>query len=148
MENLRCSAPEASDEEVISAARAAHAHDFICEFPDGYETQVGENGVFLSGGQKQRIAIARAILRKSEILLLDEATSALDAESEALVKTSLKTLTKDVTTIIIAHRLSTVLEADTIMVIKDGRVIEKGDMDELMKKNGSFRQLFEQQFKK
>lgn len=148
MENLRCSAPEASDQEVISAARAAHAHDFICEFPDGYETQVGENGVFLSGGQKQRIAIARAILRKSEILLLDEATSALDAESEALVKTSLKTLTKDVTTIIIAHRLSTVLEADTIMVIKDGRVIEKGDMDELMKKNGSFRQLFEQQFKK
>lgn len=147
MENLRCSAPEASDAEVVAAARAAHAHDFICELPEGYETQVGENGAFLSGGQKQRIAIARAILRKSEILLLDEATSALDAEFEALVKTSLQTLTKEVTTIVIAHRLSTVLEADTIMVVQEGEVIEQGCLDELLEKKGGFRRLFDQQFK-
>uniref|UniRef100_UPI001AE5316E ABC transporter ATP-binding protein n=1 Tax=Ruegeria sp. HKCCSA071 TaxID=2794834 RepID=UPI001AE5316E len=120
MDNLRCSAPEASDEEVIAAARAAHAHQFITDLPQGYETPVGENGTFLSGGQKQRIAIARAILRKAEILLLDEATSALDAESESLVKEALDALTQDVTVIVIAHRLSTVLEADKIIVIQDG----------------------------
>uniref|UniRef100_UPI001AEB98FC ABC transporter ATP-binding protein n=1 Tax=Ruegeria sp. HKCCSP335 TaxID=2794833 RepID=UPI001AEB98FC len=120
MDNLRCSAPDASDEEVIAAARAAHAHQFITDLPQGYETPVGENGTFLSGGQKQRIAIARAILRKAEILLLDEATSALDAESESLVKEALDALTQDVTVIVIAHRLSTVLEADKIIVIQDG----------------------------
>jgi ATP-binding cassette subfamily B protein len=147
MENLRCSAPEATDEEVIAAARAAHAHDFITELTDGYETQVGENGTFLSGGQKQRIAIARAILRKAEILLLDEATSALDAESESLVKAALDSLTEDVTVIVIAHRLSTILEADKIMVVQDGAVIEQGNLEQLMKKNGSFRSLFDQQFK-
>lgn len=147
MENLRCSDPEASDEDVIAAARAAHAHDFIIELPEGYDTQVGENGAFLSGGQKQRIAIARAILRRSGILLLDEATSALDAESEAFVKTSLKTLTREVTTIVIAHRLSTILEADSIAVVQDGEVIEQGCLDELLKNNGDFRRLFDQQFK-
>ena len=148
MENLRCSAPEASDEEVMEAARAAHAHDFICELPNGYDTQVGENGTFLSGGQKQRVAIARAILRNAEILLLDEATSALDAESESLVKSALDALTQNVTVIVIAHRLSTILEADKIMVVQDGAVIEQGNLDELMQKNGSFRNLFDQQFKK
>lgn len=146
MENLRCSAPEASDEDVIAAARAAHAHNFISELPEGYDTQVGENGAFLSGGQKQRIAIARAILRKSEILLLDEATSALDAESEAFVKTSLKALTKEVTTIVIAHRLSTILEADSIVVVQDGEIVEQGCLDDLLKNNGDFRRLFDQQF--
>jgi len=147
MENLRCSAPEASDEEVIAAARAAHAHEFICGLSGGYDTQVGENGAFLSGGQKQRLAIARAILRKAEVLLLDEATSALDAESEALVKQALSTLTKNVTTIVIAHRLSTVLEADMIMVVQDGEVVEQGNLDELIELNGNFRRLFDQQFK-
>ncbi|WP_170755444.1 ABC transporter ATP-binding protein [Ruegeria lacuscaerulensis] len=147
MENLRCSSPEATDEEVIAAAKAAHAHGFIAELPDGYDTQVGENGTFLSGGQKQRIAIARAILRKAEILLLDEATSALDAESESLVKAALDSLTEDVTVVVIAHRLSTILEADKIMVIQDGAVIEQGNLEQLMEKNGSFRSLFDQQFK-
>ena len=148
MENLRCSAPEATDEEVVEAAKAAHAHDFICELPNGYDTQVGENGTFLSGGQKQRIAIARAILRNAEILLLDEATSALDAESEALVKSALDALTQNMTVIVIAHRLSTVLEADKIMVVQDGAVVEQGSLDELMQRNGQFRNLFDQQFRK
>ncbi|NOC46772.1 MULTISPECIES: ABC transporter ATP-binding protein [unclassified Ruegeria] len=148
MDNLRCSAPDATEEEVIAAAKAAHAHEFIMDLPEGYETQVGENGTFLSGGQKQRIAIARAILRNSEILLLDEATSALDAESESLVKKALDTLTKDVTVVVIAHRLSTVLEADKIIVVQDGSIVEQGNLDELMKKNGAFRNLFDQQFKK
>ncbi len=148
MENLRCSAPDATDEEVVAAAKAAHAHDFITELPKGYDTPVGENGTFLSGGQKQRIAIARAILRKAEILLLDEATSALDAKSESLVKEALDALTKDVTVVVIAHRLSTILEADTIMVVQDGAVVEQGNLEELMQKNGNFRSLFEEQFKK
>ncbi len=147
MENLRCSAPDATDEEVVAAAKAAHAHDFITELPKGYDTPVGENGTFLSGGQKQRIAIARAILRKAEILLLDEATSALDAKSESLVKEALDALTKDVTVVVIAHRLSTILEADTIMVVQDGAVVEQGNLEELMQKNGNFRSLFEEQFK-
>ncbi len=147
MENLRCSAPDATDEEVIAAAKAAHAHDFITQLSNGYDTPVGENGTFLSGGQKQRIAIARAILRKAEILLLDEATSALDAKSESLVKEALDALTKDVTVVVIAHRLSTILEADTIMVVQDGAVVEQGNLEELMQKNGNFRSLFEEQFK-
>lgn len=147
MENLRYARPDATDDEVKEAARAAHAHDFISDLPQGYDTEVGENGAFLSGGQKQRLAIARAILRKAEILLLDEATSALDAQSEAYVKEALDRLTQNVTTIVIAHRLSTVLEADRIMVVQDGRVIEQGNLDELLEKNGSFRRLFDQQFK-
>lgn len=147
MENLRCSAPGATDEDVIAAARAAYAHDFITELPDGYDTQVGENGVFLSGGQKQRMAIARAVLRKAEILLLDEATSALDAESEALVKEALDNLTKGVTTIVVAHRLSTILEADNIMVVQDGEVVEQGQLDHLLELNGVFRGLFDKQFR-
>ncbi len=148
MQNLRFAAPDATDEEIYDAARAAYAHDFITELPDGYDTMVGENGAFLSGGQKQRLAIARAILRKAEILLLDEATSALDAESENLVREALDSLTKDMTVIVIAHRLSTVLEADKIMVVQDGSVIEQGNLDELMARDGSFRKLFDQQFKK
>ncbi|MFD0909615.1 ABC transporter ATP-binding protein [Ruegeria arenilitoris] len=147
MENLRYARPDATEDEIRDAAKAAHAHDFIMSLPKGYNTEVGENGAFLSGGQKQRLAIARAILRKAEILLLDEATSALDAESEALVKQALDKLTENVTTIVIAHRLSTVLEADKIMVVQDGQVIEQGKLDELMEQNASFRRLFDQQFK-
>ncbi|WP_170762983.1 ABC transporter ATP-binding protein [Ruegeria lacuscaerulensis] len=147
MENLRYARPGATDEEVMEAARAAHAHDFITKFSQGYDTEVGENGAFLSGGQKQRLAIARAILRKSEILLLDEATSALDAESEALVKEALDKLTENVTTIVIAHRLATVLEADKIVVVQDGEIVEEGNLNSLIEKDGVFRQLFDQQFK-
>ncbi len=148
LENLRCSAPDASDEEVIAAAKVANAHDFISDLPNGYDTQVGENGTFLSGGQKQRIAIARAVLRKAEILLLDEATSALDAESEAVVKEALDALTRHVTVVVIAHRLSTILEADKIVVIRDGAVVEEGSVVDLLEKNGSFRNLYDQQFNK
>ena len=148
MQNLRFAAPDATKEEIYDAARAAHAHDFISELPNGYETLVGENGAFLSGGQKQRLAIARAILRKAEILLLDEATSALDAESENLVREALDALTKDMTVVVIAHRLSTILEADNIMVIQDGAVVEQGNLDQLIARNGSFRRLYDQQFKK
>ncbi|WP_170545959.1 ABC transporter ATP-binding protein [Ruegeria arenilitoris] len=147
MDNLRYARPDATDEEVMEAARAAHAHDFISKLEYGYDTPVGERGAFLSGGQKQRLAIARAILRKSEILLLDEATSALDAESETLVKKALDKLTENVTTIVIAHRLSTVLEADKIFVIQDGEVLEEGNLESLIEKDGVFRQLFDHQFK-
>ncbi|WP_170326691.1 ABC transporter ATP-binding protein [Ruegeria arenilitoris] len=147
MDNLRYARPDATDEEVMEAARAAHAHEFISKLEYGYDTPVGERGAFLSGGQKQRLAIARAILRKSEILLLDEATSALDAESETLVKKALDKLTENVTTIVIAHRLSTVLEADKIFVIQDGEVLEEGNLESLIKKDGVFRQLFDHQFK-
>ncbi|WP_170431766.1 ABC transporter ATP-binding protein [Ruegeria arenilitoris] len=147
MDNLRYARPDATDEEVMEAARDAHAHDFISKLEYGYDTPVGERGAFLSGGQKQRLAIARAILRKSEILLLDEATSALDAESETLVKKALDRLTENVTTIVIAHRLSTVLEADKIFVIQDGEVLEEGNLESLIEKDGVFRQLFDHQFK-
>ena len=146
MENLRCSRPDATDEEVIEAAKIANAHEFISALPEQYDTPVGENGAFLSGGQKQRIAIARAVLRQSEILLLDEATSALDTESEALIKKALKRLTEGRTTIIIAHRLSTILEADKICVLHDGELVEQGTADELLATDGAFRRLFEHQF--
>jgi ATP-binding cassette, subfamily B, bacterial MsbA len=145
-ENIRFGRTDASDEDVEEAARQANAHDFICQLSKGYDTEVGENGIFLSGGQRQRLAIARAILRKSEILLLDEATSALDATSEALVKDALSRLTSEVTTIVIAHRLTTILEADTIHVIVDGRVTESGSVEDLLKAGGTFRELYDQQF--
>ena len=146
-ENIRMSRPDATDDEVIAAARAANAHDFIAALPQGYDTPVGENGAFLSGGQRQRLAIARAILRKGEILLLDEATSALDATSEAAVKEALRHLTTGVTTIVIAHRLSTILEADRIVVLDQGRVVETGTATELLQlQDGLFRDLFRKQF--
>ncbi|MBW6506910.1 MAG: ABC transporter ATP-binding protein/permease [Rhodobacteraceae bacterium] len=146
MENIRCSRPEATDAEVYQAAEAAHADEFITQLPQGYLTQIGENGAFLSGGQRQRLAIARAFLRTSEILVLDEATSALDAASEALVKDALLKIKKGVTTIIIAHRLSTILEADTICVLQAGEVVEQGTSQELLAQRGVFRKLFDQQF--
>ncbi|WP_425091027.1 ABC transporter ATP-binding protein [Tropicimonas sp. S265A] len=146
MENIRFSRPDATDEEVFEAARAANAHDFILKLPNGYDTEVGEDGSFLSGGQKQRLSIARAMLRKSSILLLDEATSALDASSEALVKEALARLTKNTTTIVIAHRLATVLEADCIHVLKDGQLTESGTARELLAKKGVFKTLFDHQF--
>jgi ATP-binding cassette subfamily B protein len=147
MENIRIGRPDATEEEILAAARAANAHEFIEGLPRGYDTPVGENGVFLSGGQKQRLAIARAILKNSPILLLDEATSALDARSEALVQEALHRLTHGRTTIVIAHRLSTVLEADQICVINEGTVVEKGTTQELLARGGMFKTLYDQQFR-
>ncbi len=146
IENIRISRPEATDDEVRAAARAAHAHEFIETLPQGYATEVGENGAFLSGGQRQRLSLARAILRQGEILLLDEATSALDATSEAHIKDALRDVTKGVTTIVIAHRLSTILEADRIVVMDQGRVTETGTATELLAMDGTFRELFRKQF--
>jgi subfamily B ATP-binding cassette protein MsbA len=147
MENLRCSKMDASDDDIMEAAKSANAHEFIEKLPQGYDTLVGENGAFLSGGQKQRLAIARAILRKSEVLLLDEATSALDTESETLVKNALKRLSEGRTTIVIAHRLSTIMEADKIFVVHQGEIAEEGSPKALLElEGGAFRNLFEHQF--
>lgn len=145
-DNIRFGSPGATDDEVILACKAANADEFIQTLPHGYQTQVGENGAFLSGGQKQRLAIARAILRNAPILLLDEATSALDSRSEALVQEALQHLTKGRTTIVIAHRLSTVLGADKICVIEGGRLAEEGSAAALLKRDGLFRSLHDQQF--
>ena len=145
-DNIRFGSPTASEEEVIAACKAANAHEFIEHLPQGYQTQVGENGAFLSGGQKQRLAIARAILRNAPILLLDEATSALDSKSEALVQEAIQRLTRDRTTVVIAHRLSTVLGADKICVIEAGTLAEEGTAKMLLARGGIFRSLYDQQF--
>lgn len=145
-ENIRCGDRTADEADVISAAKAASAHDFIMSLPQGYNTLVGENGAFLSGGQRQRLAIARAMLHKGRILLLDEATSALDPDSEVLVQQALERLSHGVTTVVIAHRLSTILNADMICVIENGSVTEQGNLQDLLARNGRFASLFEKQF--
>jgi len=145
-ENIAYGRPGASREQVQDAARKANAHEFISGFPEGYETLVGERGVKLSGGQRQRVAIARAILRDPAILILDEATSSLDSESESLVQQALDGLMHGRTSVIIAHRLSTVRRADRIYVIDDGRVIETGTHEELLNQGGKYRTLVELQF--
>jgi subfamily B ATP-binding cassette protein MsbA len=137
---------EADDDAIMAAAEAANAHDFILEFPDGYDTIVGERGVGLSGGQKQRISIARAILKDPQILILDEATSSLDAESEALVQEALEHLMQDRTTFIIAHRLSTIKNADEIVVIEQGEIVERGSHKELLEEEGKYASLYQGQF--
>ena len=144
--NILYGKPEATDSEVIAAAQAALAHDFICQMPQGYETRVGERGVKLSGGQKQRLAIARAILKNPAILILDEATSSLDSKSEALVQKALENLMKDRTTFIIAHRLSTVRGAHRIVVLNQGKIEEIGDHAALLAKNGIYAHLYQTQF--
>jgi ATP-binding cassette subfamily B protein len=146
MHNIRYGNQQASDEQVIEAAKKAHAHEFIIALPDGYNSFLGERGVRLSGGQKQRIAIARAILKDPEILLLDEATSALDSESEYYVQQALDTLMKNRTTIIIAHRLSTIQHADHIAVLDEGKLIEVGDHQQLMQSCELYQRLVKLQF--
>jgi ATP-binding cassette subfamily B protein len=131
---------------VKQAAIAANAHDFIAKFPEGYKTEVGERGIQLSGGQKQRVAIARALLKDPRILILDEATSALDAESEHLVKEALDRLMQGRTTLIIAHRLSTVADADEVVVLDGGMIVQRGDHQSLLREEGLYKQLVERQF--
>jgi subfamily B ATP-binding cassette protein MsbA len=146
IENIRYGKENAKEEEIIKAAKLAEADEFIKDLPDKYHTQIGQNGIMLSGGQRQRIAIARAILYDSPILLLDEATSALDPISEHLIKNALNKLMKGKTTIVIAHRLSTVMHADKICVVMDGKIIEEGTHKELLKKEGEYANLYNKQF--
>lgn len=146
-DNIRYGRLEASDAEVEAAARMANAHEFICQLPDGYDTPVGERGVRLSGGQRQRIAIARAILKDPRILILDEATSSLDSESERLVQEALERLMAGRTSIVIAHRLSTVQRADRIVVVVAGEVVEQGSHRQLLARGGVYARLYELQFR-
>ncbi len=142
LDNIRYGDEKASQEEVVEASRAAHAHDFIMSFPDQYQTIVGEKGINMSGGQRQRIAIARAIVKNPRILLLDEATSALDSESERLVQEALEQLMKGRTTFVIAHRLTTIQRADRILVLNKGRLVETGTHAELMDRKGLYQYLY------
>jgi ATP-binding cassette subfamily B protein len=144
--NISVGRDNATDEEIIAAAKAANAHDFIMSMPDGYESKLGENGSGLSGGQRQRVAIARAMLRDADILILDEATSALDSESEALVRDALERLTFNKTSIVIAHRLSTINRADKIVVMDNGQVVEQGSRRELLATDGLYKRLHSIQF--
>ncbi|MFN6963329.1 MAG: ABC transporter ATP-binding protein [Pyrinomonadaceae bacterium] len=144
--NISYGRPDATDEQIAEAARIAFADDFIDELPHRYETLVGERGIFLSGGQRQRLAIARAVLVNAPVLILDEATSALDAESERLVQKALANLMKDKTSIVIAHRLSTIRRADLIVVMERGRIVERGTHDELLRRRGRYKRLYELQF--
>ena len=145
-ENIRYGRRSATDEEVRAAARAANVHEFVKSLPEGYETTVGERGGRLSGGQRQCVTMARAFLKDAPILILDEATSNLDSESEKAVQDALRNLTRDRTTFIIAHRLSTVRYADTIVVMKNGRIVEQGTHEELLARGGEYEKLHRLQF--
>jgi subfamily B ATP-binding cassette protein MsbA len=141
-DNIRYGREDASEEEMIAASKAAHAHEFIVGFPDGYQTIVGEKGINLSGGQRQRVAIARAILKNPRILLLDEATSALDTESERLVQEALERLMVNRTTFVVAHRLSTIQRADRILVLNKGKIVEEGTHAALLEQRGLYHYLY------
>jgi ABC-type multidrug transport system fused ATPase/permease subunit len=144
-ENLLLGKPGATDEELAAAAKAAYAHEFIQELPDGYETDIGERGVKLSGGQKQRLALARAILADPRILILDEATSSVDAEAEYLIQQALEAVLEGRTALVIAHRLSTVRSADKIIALENGRIVEMGGHQELLQRGGLYSQLYRRQ---
>ena len=144
--NIAYGRQDATEEQIVNAAKTAAAHDFIMNMPDGYNTYVGERGIKVSGGQRQRLAIARAMLKNAPILLLDEATSALDTESERNVQAALTKLMQDRTTLVIAHRLSTVVDADLIHVIENGTVKESGSHDELISRGGIYARLYQMQF--
>jgi subfamily B ATP-binding cassette protein MsbA len=144
--NIAYGEPERPLDEVVAAARAANAHEFIERLPAGYDTQIGDLGVRLSGGQRQRLAIARAILRNAPILILDEATSALDTESEALVQDALERLMEHRTSLVVAHRLSTIRRADAIVVVSRGRIVERGTHEQLLERAGEYRQLYDRQY--
>lgn len=148
LENIRYGKPDAADEEIIEAAKKANAHDFIMELPDGYNTDIGQNGVKLSGGQKQRLSIARAFLMDPPILIFDEATSALDNESEKVVQDSLEKLAKNRTTFVIAHRLSTIKNAEKILVLTEDGIAEEGTHEELLEQQGIYEKLYNMQFHK
>jgi ATP-binding cassette subfamily B protein len=145
--NLRYARPDASEAELVAACKAANIHDLIVQLPEGYETIVGERGYRMSGGEKQRLAIARVILKNPRILVLDEATSSLDSESERAIQEALETVMQGRTTLVIAHRLSTILKADTILVLKDGRLVERGTHDELLRQGQLYARLYATQFR-
>ena len=137
---------DVSREELIRAAKIAHVDEFVTQLADGYDTLIGENGLMLSGGQRQRLAIARAVLVDAPVLILDEATSALDTESEKLIQDALEQLQQKCTSVVVAHRLSTIENADKIVVIDDGKIVEQGTHDSLLKNNGAYSQLYQLQF--
>jgi ATP-binding cassette subfamily B protein len=137
-DNIAIGRPEATESEIVAAAKAAHAHEFITAFPAGYDMPVGERGTQLSGGERQRIAIARALIKNAPIILLDEATASLDSESERLVQNAMEHLCRGRTTIAIAHRLHTITHADRILVVENGAVVEAGRHDELLRKGGRY----------
>ena len=146
-ENIAYARPDASDEEIIDAARRANIHEYVATLPKGYDTEVGERGVKLSGGQRQRIAIARVFLKNPKLLILDEATSALDNVTEMQIQSSLEELSRDRTVIVVAHRLSTVKGADRIVVVGDGEILEEGTHEELLSLDGEYAKLYRYQFK-
>jgi ATP-binding cassette subfamily B protein len=146
-ENIAFGKPDASEDEIVAAAKAAYAHDFIMTFPRGYDTPVGEHGLQLSGGQRQRVAIARALIKNAPIILLDEATAALDSESELQVREAMDRLCKGKTTLAIAHRLHTISHADRIYVVEDGCAVESGRHDELLRKSGRYAAFYRLQLK-
>jgi ATP-binding cassette subfamily B protein len=145
--NIGYGRPGATREEIVQAARAAHVHEFIESLPDGYDAEVGERGSKLSGGERQRIAIARAILKNPPILIFDEATSALDSQSERAIQSELERLARNRSTLVIAHRLSTVVHADHIVVLERGRIVEQGTHPQLMERNGAYAGLWRMQLR-